>query len=96
MSEYIVNMSGNWSGKLTEIVRCRDCRYTGGEVDRGYFKGSCFCSMCDRYVTADGFCAWGERKTINKTVDFVTHDSGEREGMSRPLDALKFSKKSLK
>lgn len=25
MSEYIVNMTGDWSGKLTEIVRCRDC-----------------------------------------------------------------------
>ena len=57
MSEYIVNLSGNWSGKLTEIVRCRDCEHYEfrEHLGRSYCYGE--------YATEpDGFCAWGERR----------------------------------
>ena len=60
MSEYIVNLSGNWSGKLTEIVRCRDCKFG---VDGGkYCAEGCADSWDWRNVEPYGFCAWGERK----------------------------------
>ena len=50
------------SGSITEIVRCRDCRY----YEYGYdpIAEECIVSDC-RYtgfeVTGDDYCAWGVR-----------------------------------
>lgn len=60
MSEYIVNLSGDWASKqgekLTEIVRCKDCRFS---IAKGYGYGRGNEEYLD--VEPDGFCAWGER-----------------------------------
>lgn len=54
-----------------EVVRCRGCKYyddyTGCCTRRDY--------VAPIASTPDGFCAWGERKTINKTGDIVTYDN---------------------
>lgn len=61
--EYIVRLSHDWANKegekLTEIVRCRDCKYfTDGECDSEQWRG--YAGLrCE--VEPDGFCAWGER-----------------------------------
>lgn len=52
MIEYIVNLSADWTNKLTEIVRCKDCK----------FKDEPWNCAAPYYVEPDGFCAWGERK----------------------------------
>lgn len=58
MSEYIVNLSGDWSEKLTVIVHCRDCKhYIDDEMEY-----CCYCNKWCEQVEPDGFCAWGERK----------------------------------
>lgn len=59
MSEYIVNLSGDWSEKPIEIVRCRDCvglveTWDGWECER--FSGEY------HRAEPDGYCAWGERR----------------------------------
>ncbi len=66
MSEYIVNMTGDWSGKLTEIIRCRDCIYYAEDpdpIDPGWPM------MCERtgddMVEPYGFCAWGAREEVD-------------------------------
>ena len=65
MREYIVSLSGDWANKqgekLTEIVRCRDCKY---HQHNSYHR-------CDLYtvsheVEPDGFCAWAKRKEDSK------------------------------
>lgn len=60
MSEYIVNMSGDWANKqgekLTEIVRCRDCKFC-----MAYMAGT-YCDYMAHAIEPDGFCAWGKRK----------------------------------
>ena len=62
MSEYIIgdelDVLRQWMPKLTEIVRCRDCKHS----DRSYW-----CKRWGMYgdlpsITPDGFCAWGERR----------------------------------
>jgi len=65
MSEYIVEVTGQmpdaiYERELTEIVRCRDCKYgiDGGE----YCAENCADSWDWRNVEPDGFCKWGERK----------------------------------
>lgn len=56
MSEYIYATDGHEGHWLTgeEIVRCRDCEKYG--LGRR-------CGWSKRFVTPDGFCAWGERRT---------------------------------
>ena len=60
MSEYIItddmDVLGEWMPKLTEIVRCRDCRFfrIGTNTDS--------CGFTDKYAHPNGFCAWGERE----------------------------------
>lgn len=72
MTEYIYatdEHEGHWlTGE--EIVRCRDCRYAsaGEAVISGNWKlGNCLNprfrgSIHSANVTADGFCAWEERR----------------------------------
>ena len=72
MSEYIVNMSGDWANKqyekLTEIVRCRDCaKWHAFDYEDGKRYGECdewkrTDSCCTPATAEDGFCAWGERR----------------------------------
>jgi hypothetical protein len=46
--------------ELTEIVRCRDCKwYEQSEINNAL---SCWCDCHEHNVDPDGFCAWGERK----------------------------------
>ena len=68
MSEYIVEVEGQmpdaiYERELTEIVRCRDCRYYEETGNCNWFE----CSSCWLLaeVTSDGFCAWGERREEN-------------------------------
>lgn len=35
------------------VVRCKDCRYCDDTQ---------WCEWVTRYITSDGFCAWGERR----------------------------------
>lgn len=35
------------------LVRCNDCRYCDDTQ---------WCEWVTRYITSDGFCAWGERR----------------------------------
>ena len=65
MSEYIVEVEGQmpdaiFERELTEIVRCRDCRYYEETGNCNWFE----CSSCWLLaeVTPYGFCAWGERR----------------------------------
>lgn len=62
MSEYIVEINGQmpdaiFERELTEIVRCRDCKYC-----MAYWRSD----YCDyfKHVTndPDGYCAWAERR----------------------------------
>ena len=75
MSEYIISdeldVLRQWMPKLTEIVRCRDCRhyYEAEEYHpQGNYKKLC----CKHFFTFDdevnpnGFCAWGERKVVGE------------------------------
>ena len=70
MREYIVNMSGDWSEKLTEIVRCRDCKYMhkvrswlGMDVDECWLHADPETGALGKNRTEhNGFCAWGERR----------------------------------
>lgn len=78
MTEYIVDLAAHNAGAAMalcdgvhdEIVRCRDCEFAsaGEAVISGDWKiGSC-CnsrfrgSIHHANVTANGFCAWGERR----------------------------------
>lgn len=45
--------------KLTEIVRCRDCKYLN-KLSREHEVYECCLTYMD--VTLDGFCAWAERR----------------------------------
>ena len=71
MSEYIIGISAEVierakngekiliTPKLTEIVRCRDCKYYEAvPEDSGDWCGY----WTDRVYGTDGFCAWGKRK----------------------------------
>ena len=70
MSEYIVEVTGQmpdaiYERELTEIVRCRDCRFCDNDV----FAYWC-CREKYREFEVDsldgecmGFCAWAERRT---------------------------------
>ena len=65
--EYIVRLSHDWANKegekLTEIVRCRDCkRYhpKEGQMLSCRFEYEGFVQW--RSAEPDGFCAWAERK----------------------------------
>lgn len=72
MSEYIVNMSRDWANKqgekLTEIVRCRDCRHMhkvrswlGDDVDECWLHADRESGALGKERTEpDGFCAWGK------------------------------------
>lgn len=80
MSEYIVNLSADWASKqgekLTEIVRCRDCKYADISYTHAAVTGELHCygylvESWDWYndlpsdgvkVKPDGFCAWAERR----------------------------------
>ena len=48
--------------KLTEIVRCRDCKHADEIMTR--YAGMQYACMHfdDATVTPDGFCAWAERR----------------------------------
>ena len=68
MSEYIVNLSGDWANKLgerlTEIVRCRDCKHYDRMNDD---EGMCMVPDDDGdyahwMVDAVGYCYLGERR----------------------------------
>lgn len=91
MSEYIIPLDeiesamGNIgktiyeAHKWREIVRCRDCIYFATDELGDY------CTMFDfedvsKQKMLNGFCAWGERETINKTGDIVTRDSNKVVG----------------
>lgn len=68
MSEYIVSLSGDWASKqgekLTEIVRCRDCKhYRPHEfVLITDIEHVCLFWADGCKVEPNGFCAWGERR----------------------------------
>ena len=74
MSEFIIeceyDFDDGWipGEHRDEIVRCRDCKHLN-------IVGKCPCGFW-ALENLNGFCAWGERETINKTGDIVTHDSG--------------------
>ena len=85
MTEYIMDRqydiaNGAFSTvKREEIVRCRDCKhYKPWVLSRPENGGDCVLNKVEVDVWFDGFCAWGERETINKTGDIVTHDNGAR------------------
>ena len=64
MSEYIVNLSADWASKqgekLTEIVRCRDCRWAKPDHSDHEYRGEYRCNMWIADVDGSGFCfrAW--------------------------------------
>lgn len=71
MSEYIVELNNNAvsGGKFllgsvyldaTAIVRCRDCKLCVEYENKSGKKKWCRNNL--RYVSDDGFCAWGERR----------------------------------
>lgn len=96
MSEYVVELDGKHSIALKlafieeacggdfirgEIVRCRDCKLRSTYSENEYERISVCRRIASNYrVRDDDFCSWGERKTINKTGDIVTHDSGATGG----------------
>ncbi len=41
-----------------EVVRCKDCKYNIGEVNK---KGFLICSANGMDITGDDYCSWGER-----------------------------------
>ena len=41
------------------VVRCKDCRYRNGKVNR---KGFEVCDATDMDITDNDFCSWGERR----------------------------------
>ena len=65
MSEYIVNLSADWANKqgekLTEIVRCRDCKYNAKDTD-----GICYRFDHEHFNQPDGFCAWAVKRKEGK------------------------------
>ena len=62
--EYIVNLSGNWLGKLTEIVRCRDCKHRDPEDKKCDYGGMAVQGLFFPRPD-DWFCADGERRDDN-------------------------------
>ena len=82
MSEYIIsdelNVLRQWIPKLTEIVRCRDCKHSyeatwpaWSNIPHDYL--DCCGELVETWdyyndqpnmnpVKPDGFCAWGERR----------------------------------
>ena len=75
MSEYIVKVEGQmpdaiFERELTEIVRCRDCKYMhtvrhwlGMDVDECWLHADRESGALGKERTEpDGFCAWGERR----------------------------------
>lgn len=71
--DYIVRISADGSTlreKLTEIVRCRDCKYMhtvrswlGMDVDECWLHADPESGALGKERTEpDGYCAWGERK----------------------------------
>lgn len=74
MSEYIATefdlASTEFLSEYEEIIRCRGCKCVSiDEFGIGWCIENC------REVKPWDFCAWGERETVNKTGDIVTHDS---------------------
>ena len=63
MSEYAAKLE-DFTVKLVEIVRCRDCKYYEAvPEDPGDWCGY----WTDRvYKADDGFCAWGEKKVVGE------------------------------
>ena len=67
-----------------EIVRCRDCKRFTSKGTHKFENGKVNADYCDYVrgwmlqITPDGYCAWGERKTNDKTGDLVTHGSGAK------------------
>lgn len=76
MTERII-CNDNGGELREEIVRCKDCKeFTFGSDEYATVD---WCDYWGAYVESpDGFCAWGERETDNKTGDFVTHGSGAK------------------
>ncbi len=77
MSEYIVNMSGDWANKqcekLAEVVRCKDCaKWSYFDDDDGLRYGECaeFTAKvdigCGHATRETGFCAWGEKRNQDR------------------------------
>lgn len=75
MSEYIVEVTGQmpdaiYERELTEIVRCRDCKYMhtvrswlGIDVDECWLHADPESGALGKEPTEpDGFCAWAERR----------------------------------
>jgi len=75
MSEYIVEVTGQmpdaiYERELTEIVRCRDCKYMhtvrswlGMDVDECWLHADPESGALGKEPTEpDGFCAWAERR----------------------------------
>lgn len=54
--------------KLTEIVRCRDCKHFTPQGTHKFENGKVNVDSCEYVrgwmlqITPDGFCAWGERR----------------------------------
>ena len=75
MSEYIVKINGQmpdaiFERELTEIVRCRDCKYMhtvrhwlGMDVDECWLHADRESGALGKERTEpDGYCVWGERR----------------------------------
>ena len=72
MSEYIIGISAEVierakngekiliTPKLTEVVRCRNCKYLKPRDEE--CGGRNWCKRMSFEVVLDGFCAWGVRK----------------------------------
>lgn len=66
MSEYIISdeldVLRSWMPKLTEIVRCGDCKNfePDGEPSEVY-PNSYWCDKLTVYMPPDGFCSFGKR-----------------------------------
>lgn len=62
------NMRLNYANELKKridrysLVRCKDCKYNRGEVNK---KGFLICSANGMDITDEDFCSWGERKEKN-------------------------------
>ena len=48
------------SGKLVEVVRCKDCRKISPSVTP--VKDAVWCREFRAYMPCDGFCSYGERR----------------------------------
>lgn len=67
MSEYIISdeldVLRSWMPKLTEIVRCRDCKHYNTKLTDEY-DGTSWCCIHAGYAFPDDYCSWAERREL--------------------------------